>query len=36
VIWLFASVVLLLLVFHAGFRKFAVWIGGGAALGARD
>jgi hypothetical protein len=30
-IWLFASVVLLLLVFHAGFRKFALWFGGVAA-----
>jgi hypothetical protein len=27
-IWLFASVVLLLIVFHAGFRKFALWFGG--------
>ncbi|MFZ0007489.1 MAG: hypothetical protein WAK94_04535 [Steroidobacteraceae bacterium] len=27
-IWLFVSIVLLLLVFHAGFRKFALWFGG--------
>ena len=26
-VWLFASVVLLLLVFHPGFRKFALWLG---------
>jgi glycerol uptake facilitator-like aquaporin len=27
-IWLFACVVLLLIVFHRGFRKFALWLVG--------
>src|SRR5579864_5684220 len=31
-IWLFVSVVLILLVLHPGFRRAAMWFGGGAAV----